>query len=82
MNETLLLLIPPPAADTIPEKAKRGRPAKHESAAARQKAYRARLKASGMRELKVWTKDVRDSTKPLASALIDLSEVRSQRFLK
>lgn len=40
---------------------KRGRPAKHIDAAARQKRYRERKKAEGMREVKTWTKDIRDA---------------------
>lgn len=59
---------------------KRGRPAKHADAAARQKAYRERKKAEGMREVKAWTKDVRDADQVLRSDIIDLSEVRANRF--
>jgi len=59
---------------------KRGRPAKHADAAARQKAYRERKKAEGMREVKVWMKDVRDADQTLRSDIIDLSEVRANRF--
>lgn len=63
----------------VPAK-KRGRPAKHADAAARQKAYRERKKAEGLREVKVWTKDVRDADQVLRSNIIDLSEVRANRF--
>lgn len=59
---------------------RRGRPAKHADAAARQKAYRERKKAEGMREVKAWTKDVRDADQVLRSGIIDLSEVRANRF--
>lgn len=58
-----------------PEKRGRGRPAKYADAAERQKAYRARLKERGMREIKRIVRDVRES-KPLQSDVIDLSEVR------
>ena len=54
----------------------RGRPASHTDAAARQKAYRERLKAKGMRVVSRIVRDVRDDTKPLVSSIIDLSEVR------
>jgi hypothetical protein len=43
-----------------PTTAKRGRPAKHASAAARQKAYRERQKAQGLREVKRYVRDVRE----------------------
>lgn len=52
-----------------------GRPRKHADAAARQKAYRERLKAAGMREIKTMVRDVRDSAKPLHSDIIDLSMI-------
>lgn len=54
----------------------RGRPASHTDAAARQKAYRERLKAKGMRVVSRIVRDVRDDTKPLQSDIIDLSEVK------
>ncbi|MCG9080962.1 hypothetical protein [Laribacter hongkongensis] len=66
--------------DTPASMRKRGRPAKHVDAAARQKAYRERKKAEGMREVKTWTKDVRDADQVLRSDIIDLSEVRANRF--
>jgi len=53
--------------------AKRGRPAKHANAAAKQKAYRERQKAKGFREVKRY---VLDGDAPLFSDVIDLSEVR------
>ncbi len=59
---------------------KRGRPAKYANAAARQKAYRERKKDEGMREVKVWTRDVRDEEQTLQSDIIDLTEVRANRF--
>ena len=61
---------------------KRGRPAKHVNAAARQKAYRERKKLEGMREIKHWVKDVRDDEQMLTSNIIDLSEVRACRFTR
>jgi hypothetical protein len=53
-----------------------GRPRKHGTAATRQKAYRERLKALGMREVRVMVRDVRGTAKPLCSDIIDLSRVR------
>ncbi|WP_144372718.1 hypothetical protein [Vogesella urethralis] len=73
-NQTLEL-----AGMQLPAK-KRGRPAKYANAAARQKAYRERKKDEGMREVKVWTRDVRDEEQTLQSDIIDLSEVRVNRF--
>lgn len=58
---------------------KRGRPQKYVDAAARQKAYRERLRLAGMREVKTMVRDVRDSSKPLQSDVIDLSMVRAWR---
>jgi len=58
-----------------PPQKKRGRPAKHANAAEKQKAYRARKKEEGLREVKRYVRDVRDDT-PLRSDIIDLSEVR------
>jgi hypothetical protein len=55
---------------------KRGRPASYHSAAERQKAYRERLKAKGMRTISRVVRDVRDESVPLVSDIIDLSEVR------
>lgn len=53
-----------------------GRPRQHADSAARQKAYRARQKAAGMREVKTMVRDVRNASKPLQSDIIDLSQVR------
>ena len=53
---------------------KSGRPKKYEDSAARQKAYRVRLKAAGFREIKKIVRDVRDRDKPLVSDIIDLSK--------
>lgn len=53
--------------------AKRGRPPKHANAAAKQKAYRERQKAKGLREVKRFVLDV---DAPLSSDVIDLSAVR------
>lgn len=61
-----------------PEKRGRGRPRTHADQAARQKAYRERLKASGKRVLSVVVTDTRDTSKPLKSDVIDLSEVLRQ----
>ncbi|WP_296651705.1 hypothetical protein [Paraburkholderia sp.] len=65
-----------PAADA-PKK--RGRPALHENAAAKQKAYRERLKARGMRTASRVVRDCRGNTARLHSDIIDLSEVRGCR---
>ena len=54
---------------------RRGRPALHADAAARQKAYRERLRERGMREVKRVVRDVRGPA-ALVSDVIDLSEVR------
>ena len=73
-NQTLEL-----AGMQVPAK-KCGRPAKYANAAARQKAYRERKKAEGMREVKAWLKDVRDEEQVLRSDIIDLSQVKANRF--
>jgi len=52
-----------------------GRPAIYESAADRQRAYRARLKERGMREITRIVRDVREPLQ-LRSEIIDLSECR------
>lgn len=52
-----------------------GRPKIYANAAEKQKAYRERLKAKGLREIKRIVRDVREP-KPLHSDIIDLSEVR------
>lgn len=62
-----------------PEKRGRGRPRTHADQAARQKAYRQRLKEAGKRVLSVIVTDTRDKTKPLTSDVIDLSEVKRKR---
>lgn len=62
-----------------PEKRGRGRPKQHADQAARQKAYRERLKAAGKRVLSVVVTDTRDKTKALTSDVIDLSEVKRKR---
>ena len=61
-----------------PAKRGRGQPKKHADAAAKQKAYRERLKAEGKRVVSRVVLDVRDESKPLASDIIDLSAVRSR----
>lgn len=58
------------------QKKKRGRPASHTDKAAKQKAYRERLKEKGMRVVSRIVRDVRDPSKPLHSDIIDLSEVK------
>jgi hypothetical protein len=55
---------------------RRGRPAKHGSAAERQRAYRERMKAEGKRVVSRVVADVRDQSRPLQSDIIDLSEVK------
>lgn len=62
-----------------PEKRSRGRPRTHADQAARQKAYRQRLKEAGKRVLSVIVTDTRDESKPLTSDVIDLSEVKVKR---
>jgi hypothetical protein len=62
-----------PALD-VPKK--RGRPPVHSNAAAKQKAYRERLKARGLREVRRVVRDCRDDSVTLHSDVIDLSEVR------
>jgi len=52
-----------------------GRPAVYESAAARQAAYRARLKERGLRVVSAVVRDVREPLH-LRSDIIDLSAVR------
>jgi hypothetical protein len=64
---------PAPAPDTP---TRRGRPPVHANAAAKQKAYRERLKSRGMREVRRVVRDCRDEASPLRSDIIDLSEVR------
>ena len=64
-----------PAAEPAAPARGRGRPRVYSSAAERQKAYRARQKAAGLRVVAVVVRDVRDGT-PLRSGVIDLSEVR------
>lgn len=55
---------------------KSGRPRKYEDSAARQKAYRVRIKMAGFREVKKIIKDVRDIERKLVSDIIDLSKVQ------
>lgn len=57
----------------------RGRPKVHADQAAKQKAYRERMKAQGKRVISVTVTDTRDESKPLASDVIDLSEVRERK---
>ena len=62
-------------ADTPKTPRSPGRPALYADNAARQKAYRARKKAAGLREIHVFVRDVRGDL-PLTSDVIDLSAVR------
>jgi len=64
-----------PAAAEQQQQRGPGRPAVYASAAERQRAYRARLKERGMREISRIVRDVREP-QPLHSDVIDLSEVR------
>jgi hypothetical protein len=59
-----------------PEKRGKGRPRQHADQAAKQKAYRERLKAEGKRVITHVVADMRDTEKPLTSDIIDLSAVR------
>lgn len=68
-------------ADLLPDAAAprgRGRPRQYQDAAARQRAYRERLRERGMRTVQRVVRDVR-ADQPLRSDIIDLSEVRQQR---
>lgn len=55
-----------------------GRPKQYASAAARQKAYRERLKAEGKRVVSRVVRDVRGDA-PLVSDVLDLSQVKGGR---
>ena len=61
---------------------KNGRPKIYVDSAARQKAYRVRMKEAGFREIKNMVRDVRDLNKPLASDIIDLSEYLRRATVK
>lgn len=61
------------------EKKGKGRPRKHADAAAKQKAYREKLKADGKRVISRVTLDMRDETKPLHSEVLDLSVIPAYR---
>ncbi len=65
-----------PLGEQPTPRAGRGRPRQHADKAAKQRAYRQRLKAKGKRVITAVVADVRDDSKPLESAIIDLSEVR------
>ena len=56
-----------------------GRPKQYANSAERQKAYRRRVKAAGMRVVSRVVRDVRDEAKPLVSDVLDLSQVRGAR---
>lgn len=76
-NDSKTAALPlPDAADAAPRG--RGRPRQYADAAARQAAYRARLKERGMRTVQRVVRDVR-ADQPLRSDIIDLSEVRQRR---
>ncbi len=64
------------------EKRTRGRPRQHDSAAARQRAYRERLKSQGKRIISRVVRDTSDATKPLISDIIDLSPVADARSVE
>ena len=51
---------------------KAGRPRKYDNSAARQKAYRLRMKAAGFREATTMIRDVRDRVRKLVSDISDL----------
>ena len=56
-----------------------GRPRQYASPAERQRAYRQRLKAEGKRVVSRVVRDVRDTSAPLVSDVLDLSEVRGAK---
>lgn len=56
-----------------------GRPRQHDDAAAKQRAYRKRLKAAGKRVISRVVTDVRNENKPLESTIIDLSACRKPK---
>lgn len=66
--------------DTATATKKAGRPQKYVNSAARQKAYRERMKKDGYREIKTKAKDVRNKNIPLTSDIIDLSQVSRHRI--
>lgn len=61
---------------------KAGRPRIYASAAERQRAYRQRLKQDGKRVISKIVLDVRDTSKPLTSSIIDLSEVKGAKGIE
>jgi hypothetical protein len=67
-----------PLADTAEQRNNVGRPRQYNTIAARQKAYRERLKASGKRVVSKVVLDVRGDV-PLHSDIIDLSELKLSR---
>lgn len=78
-NDRVTLEMPGLLPEGEREKRGRGRPRQHADKAAKQRAYRERLKASGKRVLSVVVTDTRDESRPLTSDVIDLSEVRQPR---
>lgn len=56
-----------------------GRPRQYASAAERQRAYRERLKVEGKRVVSRVVRDVRDTSAPLVSDVLDLSQVKGGR---
>lgn len=78
-SKTAALPLPSPGEDAAAAPRGRGRPRQYQDAAARQAAYRARLKERGMRTVQRVVRDVRSESQPLRSDIIDLSEVRQQR---
>lgn len=75
MNENDVVTGKLPAAPQAPAARGRGRPRLHATAAERQRAYRARLRARGLRVVSTIVRDVRDGS-PLHSDVLDLSQVR------
>ena len=67
------------AAPAVPERGVVGRPRQYADAAERQRAYRNRLKAEGKRVVSRVVRDVRDTSAPLVSDVLDLSQVKGGR---
>lgn len=75
-NDSKTAALPLPSEEGAAARRGRGRPRQYQDAAARQRAYRERLKERGMRTVQRVVRDVRDESQPLRSDIIDLSEVR------
>jgi hypothetical protein len=76
-SKTAALPLPSPGEDAAAAPRGRGRPRQYADAAARQRAYRERLRERGMRTVQRVVRDVRGDA-PLTSDVIDLSEVRQR----